>query len=443
MSDFNIINHNDFMIEKIKERPINRKKLMRRMIITASMAVIFGLVACVTILLLEPVISNFLYPEDETASIVTFPEEVEEMEPEDMLADKLQDNQADIQVAESGTVEINVKQIRQISGMIKLSEEQYVQMYNALNIYRKKLEKSVVVVTCVRANSDWLDDDYESENNTSGLVIANNDGKFYILTFAESIEKADEINVTIGSGKTVKANLIQKHSDTGLALLEISEGALGNDKKDVEVTKLGSSKSSSLTGTSVIALGSPMGITDSVAYGMISGVIKDWSIGELTYDMLITDIYGSRQAQGFLFNMEEQVIGVYNTESTNEDMKNIISAYGISDLKPLITTLSSGSQVPYLGINGISVTEEANERLNIPYGAYVTNVIMNSPAMLAGLQKGDIIIRADDEDIDNYYDLERILYHAEVGQVLKLKVMRQSQDMYKEMNMDVTLTGAK
>ena len=83
-----------FMIEKIKERPVNKKKLLRRTIITASMAVIFGLIACVTFLLLEPVISNLLHPEEEP-QIVVFPEDQQEMSPEEMLADNMQqENQA-------------------------------------------------------------------------------------------------------------------------------------------------------------------------------------------------------------------------------------------------------------------------------------------------------------------------------------------------------------
>ena len=53
----------DFMIEKIKERPLNKKKLLRRTLTTASMAVIFGLIACLTFLILEPVFNNWLYPE--------------------------------------------------------------------------------------------------------------------------------------------------------------------------------------------------------------------------------------------------------------------------------------------------------------------------------------------------------------------------------------------
>ena len=59
-----------FMKETIKQRPINRRKLLRRTLITALMAVIFGLVACFTFLLLEPIISKHLYPEEEPETVI-------------------------------------------------------------------------------------------------------------------------------------------------------------------------------------------------------------------------------------------------------------------------------------------------------------------------------------------------------------------------------------
>ena len=79
----------DFITETIKQRPINKKKLLRQTLITAAMAVVFSLVACLTFLLLEPVISNWLYPEEEPEPI-EFPEETEEMLPEDMIVDDSQ-----------------------------------------------------------------------------------------------------------------------------------------------------------------------------------------------------------------------------------------------------------------------------------------------------------------------------------------------------------------
>ena len=76
----------EFLQEKIKERPIDKKKLLQRTVITASLALLFGLVACLTFLLLEPVLNNWLYPEEEPQT-VTFPQEKDEMLPEDMLTE--------------------------------------------------------------------------------------------------------------------------------------------------------------------------------------------------------------------------------------------------------------------------------------------------------------------------------------------------------------------
>ena len=53
----------EFVHETIKKKPVNKKKLLRRTVLTAALAVVFGLVACVTFLLIEPVINNVLNPE--------------------------------------------------------------------------------------------------------------------------------------------------------------------------------------------------------------------------------------------------------------------------------------------------------------------------------------------------------------------------------------------
>ena len=66
----------EFVHETIKKKPVNKKKLLRRTVLTAAFAVVFGLVACVTFLLLEPVINNILNPEK--ISKVEFPEEKKE-----------------------------------------------------------------------------------------------------------------------------------------------------------------------------------------------------------------------------------------------------------------------------------------------------------------------------------------------------------------------------
>ena len=80
----------EFLQEEIKKRPLNRKKMMRRMTTIAVMAAVFGAVACLFFLLLEPIFNRILYPEDAVTG-VTYPEETEteEMTPEEMLLSSL------------------------------------------------------------------------------------------------------------------------------------------------------------------------------------------------------------------------------------------------------------------------------------------------------------------------------------------------------------------
>ena len=132
-------NQNDFLIEKIKERPINRKKLLRRTIITVTMAVIFGLIACVTFLVLEPVISNWLYPEEEP-QIVVFPEDREEMSPEEMLAENLPtESPQPTPKPEDVTVTLKEEQIQEILSGLILDKENYRELYIAMSDYVSQL----------------------------------------------------------------------------------------------------------------------------------------------------------------------------------------------------------------------------------------------------------------------------------------------------------------
>ena len=79
----------EFIKEKVKERPLNRRKLFKKTLLTASMAAIFGLIACVTFLVLEPVFSNLLYPEEEPQQVELKEENIEdEMRPEDMILEE-------------------------------------------------------------------------------------------------------------------------------------------------------------------------------------------------------------------------------------------------------------------------------------------------------------------------------------------------------------------
>lgn len=438
-------NQSDFMIEKIKQRPINRKKLIRRTVITASMAVIFGLIACFTFLVLEPVISNWLYPEEEPEAII-FPEEPEEMLPEEMLEEYLQPSPSPSpspgpeEQEEPERIELDEQQIQEILDKVVLDMGDYRQLYSVLSDYVKQVSQYMVVVTGTKSDTDWFANVYESKNETSGVVIGNNGKELLILTDYNSVKRADHLTVTFSNGVQADALMMQCYQDGNLAVLCVSLNVLSQDMQteDMYIAPLGSSRQRNLVGSPVIAVGSPMGTSGSVGYGVITAAGGQVTLADMNFQLLTTDIYGSQSAGGVLFNTSGQVVGFIITGKTGSDMRNIISAYGISDLKQMISRLTKGDRIPYLGIIGADVTKEANEQFQVPYGAYVREVEMDSPAMLAGVQSGDVIVGIDQQNVTKMSDYSSYLLKINPEDVLTIRIMRQSQGEYKEMTFEVT-----
>lgn len=438
----------DFMIEKIKERPVNKRKLLRRTVTTAAMAVIFGLIACLTFLILEPVFSNWLYPEEEPKyEYVEFPEETDEMPPEDMIVEQPEpDLQETVENVLQETVDVLLEsgQIEEVLSKWVLNQENYKQLYAAMSEYTAELSKSVVTVTGVSSGTDWFDNIYESTSQVSGVIVADNGKELLILADSSTLSRADSIIVTFGSGQQIQAVQKQYDKGTGLAVFAVELSDLSQETKDRTATaELGSSNLRNMVGMPVVAIGSPMGIRDSVSYGMITAAGSRWSVVDANYKLLLTDMYGSQYASGVLFNMQRQVVGIITTGKNGTDMRNLITGIGISELRKVVTRMSNGKPAAYMGISGIDVTMQANTESGVPLGAYVTDVVRDSPAMLAGIQRGDIIVQMDDVLIGSFGDYTTALLRMDPESTVKVTVKRQVQEDYRDVEIDIVLTESK
>lgn len=441
-------NQNSFLIEKIKGRPINRKKLLRRTIITASMAVIFGLIACFTFLLLEPVLSNWLYPEEEP-QIVVFPEDQEEMSPEDMLAENLPtESPAPTPTptpAPPEDVTLGEEQIKEILAGVILDKENYREIYIALSDYVSQMSKYMVTVTSVTSNIDWFSTVQESRNQASGIIVANNGKELLVLADASAVRLAGKLLVTFSNEVQAEAELKQQDKYTNLAILAVSLEELPEEmlSEGIPLAVLGRSNARNLVGTPVIAMGSPLGASNSIGYGIIAASGTQIYAPDRNYKLMLTDIAGSQSAGGVLFNLQGEVLGIITTGKAGSDMRNLISAYGITELKKVIEKMSNGIPIPYLGISGLDVTKEANEKEGVPYGAFVKEVSMDSPAMLSGIQRGDVIIEMGEIKITSFADYTSVLMQQEPGKTVELTVLRQSQNEYKEMKFSIEVQQAE
>ena len=105
--------------------------------------------------------------------------------------------------------------------------------------------------------------------------------------------------------------------------------------------------------------------------------------------------------------------------------------------------MSNGIKTPYLGINGVDVPTEANREQGVPYGAYVREIDFDSPAMRAGIQRGDVITGVEGKTVTAFNGYSNSLLQLGAGQTIELKIMRRVRDEYREMNFSVVLGEVK
>ena len=411
----------DFIKERIKARPVNKAKLMRRMAGTILSAIIFGFVFCLCFIFLESKIDDFLH-KDEAVPYIEFTEDVveDEMLPENMLTDEQQGNGETLEEV--------------------LDITDYQQLQSSLAALADKVRRSVVSVTGISTENNWFENSYENKSFTSGLIVADNGQQYLILVKATNIQKAENIVVDFYNEKQAEGTIIQVDGQSGYGVVAVEKSNLSEvDTENITVAKLGSSNLSPLLGSSVIALGNPVGTGEGICYGNVTSVGKALNLVDSNYKIMTTDIYGSTQASGILVNMNGQVIGIIDNSYNSLDLKNAVSAIGISEMKPLIENLSNDMSIPYMGVKGVSVTTSINSGYGVPLGAYVTSVSMDSPAMLAGIQSGDVITEFDGNEIHTFADLTKAILKSEKEKKIKVKLERETASGYSNMTVKVTL----
>ena len=298
MEEMNNQEEYELVRERIKTRPINRKKLFRRTVITAAMAVIFGVLACITFLVLEPVFSNMLTPEEEPVpDEIRIPLDEEETSPEDFILEDEEEPRTQI--------------IYQETERTTTSIEDYQNLYNELYDLAKTCQKSLVTVTGVSQDVDWFNNSYESEDVTTGLIVANNGIELLILTDGSILKDSENIEVTFFNELVAPGTIKESDKNTGLAIVGVPVDNLTATLLDPDIiAKLGNSKTNRLMFAPVIALGRPIGNTVSYETGMITYKANSYNLIDNNYDMFVTDMNGSASSNGVIFNLSGEVLGI-------------------------------------------------------------------------------------------------------------------------------------
>ncbi|MGN1270207.1 MAG: S1C family serine protease [Clostridia bacterium] len=307
----------------------------------------------------------------------------------------------------------------------------------------KKVQPSIVAITVEYSVNSIF-------NRTSGTAVAKGSGVIisedgYILTnnhvvnssssssnYFYEIGKANKVTIKLYNDDTeYTGKIIGTDSQTDLAVIKI-------DKDGLTPAELGNSDSVQV-GEFAMAIGSPLGLDNSVTAGIVSAVNREVTDDSGNkYIAIQTDAaINSGNSGGALVNSKGQVIGINTLKLSGTGVEGVGFAIPINSTKDIYEQLIQYSKVkrPYIGIGGIDLDEATAKANNLVVGIYVKTIEDFSAGEKAGLKIGDVIIEAEGTKIKTMDELNEIKNKKQIGDTLKLKVSRDG----KEKEITVTL----
>ena len=257
----------------------------------------------------------------------------------------------------------------------------------------------------------------------SGFVI---DADGTILTNRHVVDEADQISVTLVSGKRYDAKVLGKDARTDVAVIKIEP------KEPLTVLELGDSEAAEV-GEWVMAIGSPFGFGNSLSVGVVSGKGRNLTLGQqgTGVDMIQTDAaINPGNSGGPLMNTRGQVIGINTLIITQGLAQNAGVGFSvpINVAKPIIPQLKSKGKVTrgWLGVQIQSATEDIalTFKRDSAQGVIVTDVTRDSPAEKAGLQLEDYIYEVDGRLVKDNTALTGYISGLSPGTTVTLKLIR-------------------
>lgn len=224
-------------------------------------------------------------------------------------------------------------------------------------------------------------------------------------------------------GKKYEITKIYRDPNLDLALVQVE----GSDLKPLE---LGDS-SKLKAGQSVIAIGNALGrFENTVTTGVVSGLGRAVSAGdpfsgvtEQLDNLIQTDAaINPGNSGGPLLNLDGEVIGV--NVAVTEGAQNIGFTVPINSVKALVAEFDKTGTISraYLGIRYRLISRDVAILNEVPQGAYIQELVANSPAEKAGIQIGDIVTKIDNQPINTETTISDFIQTKKVGDKIKLDV---------------------
>ena len=272
---------------------------------------------------------------------------------------------------------------------------------------------------------DQSDEQVQHETSLGSGVIVNENG--LILTNQHVIESADEIQVALEDGRTVKAHVVGSDPDTDLAVLKI-------DVKNLPAITFADAEKNKV-GDVVLAIGNPFGVGQTVTQGIISALGRN-HLGISTFENFIqTDAsINPGNSGGALIDADGNLVGVNSAiYSRNGGSMGIGFAIPVSIAKQVMEQIIRQGSVTrgWIGIEAQDMTAELAEsfKLKNAQGSLIAGIIKNSPAERAGLRPGDVLLEINGLQVIDSNSMLGLISELKPNNQALLRITRNQKEL--------------
>jgi Do/DeqQ family serine protease len=255
----------------------------------------------------------------------------------------------------------------------------------------------------------------------SGVIV---DAQGHIVTNHHVIANAEAINVQLADGRTADARIVGRDPDSDLAVLIV-------DLKPVPVATFGRSDRLKV-GDVVLAIGNPIGLSQTVTHGIVSATGRQ-QLGLASFeDFIQTDAaINVGNSGGALVDTQGALIGI-NTAIVAKSLgvEGIGFAIPVNMVRGVLDDIVARGRVVrgWIGIVPQDVNEQQARQFGLPrHGVLLANLFVNSPALKAGLQPGDMILEIDGTPVQSARDAIARVAAIRPGAHVTLVVWRNAQ----------------
>lgn len=271
------------------------------------------------------------------------------------------------------------------------------------------------------------------ERSLGSGVIVSADG--LVLTNSHVVENAEEIVVTLADKREFEASIVGTDPKSDLAVIRL-EG----DLIDLEPVPIGNSSKLRL-GDIVLAIGNPFGLEHTVTMGIVSAKGRA-NVGITDYeDFIQTDAaINPGNSGGAMLNLQGQLVGI-NTAilSRSGGYQGIGFAIPSNMAKAIMESLIKYGKVVrgWLGVSTQDLNQDLAEAMDLKdtNGVLVTDIIEDSPADKAGIERGDVILKINGDEMTSIGRLRNTIAALGAGSNVEILVSRDDT----EKNINVTL----